>query len=150
VVRNAHAVEIAQPPAAVFPYLTQPELLLRWVGGLREFEPLNGGEARVGSRSRQTMRIAGRDWRFEGEIMELERDRRIAACIRGRGLEMTSTYVLEPTEAGTRLSVDVTTAFARVFVRVLAGIVEREGQRKLETDLGRLAGLVEAATAPAS
>jgi hypothetical protein len=63
---------------------------------------------------------------------------------------MTSTYVLEPTEAGTRLSVDVTTAFARVFVRVLAGIVEREGQRKLETDLGRLAGLVEAATAPAS
>jgi uncharacterized protein YndB with AHSA1/START domain len=143
VVRNAHAVEIARSPAAVFPYLTRPALLLRWVGGLREFEPLNGDEARIGSRSRQRMRIGGRDWTFEGEVLKLEPDRRIVVCIHGGGLRMTSSYVLEPKEAGTRLSVEVRSEFTKVFARLLGGIVEREGQRKLEADLGRLASLVE-------
>jgi uncharacterized protein YndB with AHSA1/START domain len=142
-VKNAHTVEISRPPEAVFPYLTEPELLVRWVGGLREFVPLNGGEARRGSRSRQRMRIGGRDWTFEGEVLDLEPDRRVVACIRGRGLELTSSYVLEPTDAGTRLSVDVETAATRMFARLLGGLVEREGQRKLEADLARLARLVE-------
>jgi uncharacterized protein YndB with AHSA1/START domain len=149
-VRNAHAVEIARPPAAVFPYLTEPECLLRWVGGLREFVPLNGGRARTGSRSKQRLRIAGRDWRFEGEVLELEPERCISVCIRGRGLRMTSRYVLDPTDAGTRLSVEVRSEFTRVFARVLGGIVEREGQRKLEADLGRLSDLVEEETVATS
>jgi uncharacterized protein YndB with AHSA1/START domain len=143
VVRNEHAVEIERPPAAVFPYLTEPERLLRWVGGLREFVPVNGDVARTGSRSHQRLRIGARDWRFEGEVLELDLERRLVVCIRGRGLEMTSTYELEPTDAGTRLVVRVQTQFTRMFARLLGGIVELEGQRKLEADLGRLAELVE-------
>jgi uncharacterized protein YndB with AHSA1/START domain len=143
VVRNEHAVEIARPPAAVFPYLTEPDRLLRWIGGLREFVPLNGEAARKGSRSRQRMRIAGRDWAFEGEVLDFELERSLVVCIRGRGLRMTSDYRLEPTAAGTHLAVEVKSEFTRVFARLLGGIVEREGQRKLETDLHRLAGLVE-------
>jgi uncharacterized protein YndB with AHSA1/START domain len=143
VVRNEHAVEIARPPTAVFPYLTEPERLLRWVGGLREFVPLNGEAARKGSRSRQRMRIAGRNWSFEGEVLDFEPDQRIVVCIRGRGLRMTSDYRLEPTTSGTHLSVEVKSEFTRVFARLLGGVVEREGQRKLETDLRRLTGLVE-------
>ncbi len=143
-VRNEHAVEIARPPAAVFPYLTEPDHLLRWVGGLRAFEPLDGDEARPGARSRQRLRIGGREWTFEGEVLALEPDRRIVVCIRGRGLELTNTYSLEPTAGGTRLSVAVQSGFTKVFARLLGGIVEREGQRKLEADLARLADLVEA------
>ena len=142
-VRNKHAVEIARPPAAVFPYLTDPERLLRWVGGLHEFVPVNGTRAQKGSRSRQRMRVAGRDWTFEGEVLDFEPDRRIVVCIRGRGLRMTSDYRLEQTATGTHLSVRVKSEFTRVFARLLGGIVEREGQRKLESDLRRLAGLVE-------
>ena len=90
------------------------------------------------------MRIAGRNWTFEGEVLELEPNRRMVVCIRGRGLEMTSSYLLEPTTTGTRLTVEVRTEFSRVFARLLSGIVEHEGQRKLESDLARLASLVEA------
>jgi uncharacterized protein YndB with AHSA1/START domain len=144
-VTNEHTVEIERPPGAVFPYLTEPDRLLRWVGGLRSFVPENGEKAEVGSRSRQRMRIAGRDWDFEGEVLELEPEERLVVCIRGRGLRMTNTYVLEPTARGTRLAVDARTEFSRVFGRLLGGFVRREGQRKLETDLGRLAVLVEAA-----
>jgi uncharacterized protein YndB with AHSA1/START domain len=146
VVTNEHEIEIGRPPEAVFPYLTEPDRLLRWVGGLRSFVPENGEEAQVGSRSRQRMRIAGHDWEFEGEVLELEPDERIVVCIRGRGLRMTNTYVLEPTGKGTRLAVDARTELSRVFGRLLGGFVRHEGQRKLETDLGRLANLVEAET----
>jgi uncharacterized protein YndB with AHSA1/START domain len=144
VVTNVHAVEVGRPPAAVFPYLTDPDCLVLWVGGLREFEPLDAEEARPGARSRQLLRLGGRDWRFEGEVLELEPDRRMVVAIRGRGLRMTSTYALDPIEAGTRLTVEVTSEFTLVFARLLGGIVEREGQRKLEADLARLAELVEA------
>jgi Polyketide cyclase / dehydrase and lipid transport len=89
------------------------------------------------------MRIGGRDWTFEGEVLELQPERRIAVCTRGRGLVLTSTYDLEPAERGSRLTVHVRTEFTRVFARLLEGIVEREGQRKLETDLERLRALVE-------
>jgi uncharacterized protein YndB with AHSA1/START domain len=143
-VRNEHAVEIARPPAVVFPYLTEPELLLRWVGGLQEFVPVNGEKASVGSRSRQRMRIGGRDWAFEGEVLGLERDSSMVVCIRGGGLAMTSTYLLEPNEGGTRLAVAVQSDFTRLFARILGGYVQREGERKLQADLGRLAELVEA------
>ena len=145
-VRNEHTVEIERPPGEVFPYLTEPERLLRWVGGLREFVPENGGEARVGSRSRQRMRIAGRDWNFEGEVLEMQPEERMVVRIRGGGLEMTTTYLLQPTARGTRLAVAVRSEFTRVFARLLGGFVRREGQRKLETDLGRLADVVEAET----
>jgi uncharacterized protein YndB with AHSA1/START domain len=144
VVTNEHVVEIERPPEAVFPYLTEPDRLLRWVGGLRAFVPEDGEEAQVGSRSRQRMHIAGHDWNFEGEVLELEPEERIVVCVRGRGLRMTNTYVLQPTENGTRLAVDARTELSRVFGRRLGGFVRHEGQRKLETDLGRLAKLVEA------
>jgi uncharacterized protein YndB with AHSA1/START domain len=144
VVTNGHVVEIERPPEVVFPYLTEPDRLLRWVGGLRAFVPENGEEAQVGSRSHQRMHIAGRDWNFEGEVLELEPEERIVVCVRGRGLRMTNTYVLQPTENGTRLAVDARTELSRVFRRLLGGFVRHEGQRKLETDLGRLAKLVEA------
>ena len=139
-----HVVEIERPPEVVFPYLTEPDRLLRWVGGLRAFVPENGEEAQVGSRSHQRMHIAGRDWNFEGEVRELEPEERIVVCVRGRGLRMTNTYVLQPTENGTRLAVDARTELSRVFGRLLGSFVRHEGQRKLETDLGRLAKLVEA------
>jgi uncharacterized protein YndB with AHSA1/START domain len=146
VVTNEHTVEIERPPGAVFPYLTEPDRLLRWVGGLRSFVPEDGEEAQVGSRSRQRMRVAGREWDFKGEILELEPHKRLVVCVRGHGLQMTNTYVLEPTGKGTRLAVGARTELGRVFGRLLGGFVRHEGQRKLETDLGRLAKLVEAET----
>ncbi|HEY7196902.1 MAG TPA: SRPBCC family protein [Gaiellaceae bacterium] len=142
--RNEHAIEIARPPEAVFPYLTEPELLMQWVGGLTEFTPLDAHEAQPGARSRQKMRVAGRDWTFGGEVLELEPGRRIVVEIRGRGVEIRNAYALEEANGGTRLRVSVETTVSRLFARVLGSVVAREGQRKLEGDLARLKELVEA------
>lgn len=142
-VRNEHAVEIQAPPEAVFPYLTEPRKLCRWVGGLKEFTPVGDGEAHVGARSRQQLRVAGRDWVFEGEVLGFEPGRKVVARLSGRGVEMTSTHALQATPAGTQLAVSVETEITRLFARLFGAIVAREGQRKLETDLGRLVELVE-------
>ena len=48
-----HSVEIARPAEDVFAYLVDGERMKRWVGGLREFTPLDGSEPRLGSRARQ-------------------------------------------------------------------------------------------------
>ena len=62
--RNEHTIEIARPPATVFPYLTEPERLKRWVGGLTTFEAAKGESAHVGAQSHQVMAIRGREWKL--------------------------------------------------------------------------------------
>ncbi len=141
--RNEHTVEIARPPAAVFPYLTEPELLKRWVGGLTTFEAVDGESAAVGAQSRQVMVIRGREWKLDGELTALEPDRFVQARMDGKGLTVTTSYALEPIETGTRLTATVESDFSLLVARLFGGLVSRETQRKLRTDLARLQALVE-------
>ena len=145
--RNEHTVEIARPPAAVFPYLTEPELLKRWVGGLTTFEAVDGEDASVGARSRQVMVIRGREWKLDGELTALEPDRFVQARMDGKGLTVTTSYALEPIETGTRLTATVESDFSLLVARLFGGLVSREAQRKLRADLARLEALVESETA---
>ena len=56
--RNEAEISIDASQELVFSWLTEPELMQRWIGGLLEFEPLDPGPA-AGSRSRQTLRVKG-------------------------------------------------------------------------------------------
>jgi uncharacterized protein YndB with AHSA1/START domain len=145
--RNEHTVEIARPPAAVFPYLTEPELLKRWVGGLATFEAVDGESASVGAQSRQVMVVRGREWKLDGELTALEPDRFVQARMDGKGLTVTTSYALEPIETGTRLTATVESDVSLLVARLFGGLVSREAQRKLRTDLARLEALVESETA---
>ncbi len=141
--RNEHTIEIARPPAVVFPYLTEPELLKRWVGGLTTFEAVDGESASVGAQSRQVMVIRGREWKLDGELTALEPDRFVQARMEGKGLLVTTSYALEPIESGTRLTATVESDFSLLVARLFGGLVSREAQRKLHADLARLEALVE-------
>ncbi len=144
--RNEHTIEIARPPAAVFPYLTEPERLKRWVGGLTTFEPVDGEGAHVGARSRQVMVVRGKEWKLDGELTALEPDRLVQARMVGKGFAATTSYLLEPVEGGSRLTATVESEFMLVG-RLLGGLVSREAQKKLRADLARLEALVEAEAA---
>ena len=144
--RNEHTVEIARPPATVFPYLTEPERLKRWVGGLTTFEAVDGESAHVGAQSRQVMVIRGREWKLDGELTALEPDRFVEARMVGKGVTAKTTYVLEPVERGTRLTATVESEYSLLVARLLGGLVSREAQKKLRADLARLEALVETET----
>ena len=145
--RNEHTIEIARPPAAVFPYLTEPELLKQWVGGLTTFDAVDGENAHIGARSRQVMVIGGRKWELDGELTALEPDRLVQARMEGKGVTATTSYALEPVENGTRLTATVESEFSLLVARLFGGLVSREAQRKLRADLARLEALVESETA---
>jgi uncharacterized protein YndB with AHSA1/START domain len=141
--RAEYTVEIGQPPAEVFPYLVEPELMKRWIGGLVEFTPLDDGP-RPGSRSLQRVEQAGRTWDVESEILELVPERRLAARAQGGAFSTMLAYDLQPNDGGTRLTGSIETKLEGLGRRLLGGVAARAAQRKLVADLERLKQLLEA------
>lgn len=142
--RNEHTIDIARPPSVVFPYLTEPERLKQWVGGLVTFDAVDGESARVGAQSRQVMVIRGREWKLDGELTAFDPYRLVQARMQGKGFTARTSYVLEPVESGTRLTATVESEFSLLVGRLFGGLVSREAQKKLQADLARLEALVEA------
>jgi uncharacterized protein YndB with AHSA1/START domain len=141
--RAEHTVVLARPPAEVFPYLVEPDLMQRWIGGLIEFTPLDAAP-RVGSRSRQKVEQAGRTWDVESEIVELVPNTRLAARATSSAFASTLSYALEPVPEGTRLLGTVETRLQGIAGRVLGGVARRAAERKLVADLERLKRLFDA------
>src|SRR5262245_10918619 len=100
--RSEHTVEIQAPRERVFAWLVEPELMLRWIGGLREFHPRDPGPA-VGARSRQVVEVAGRRMDVESRITAFEPQRLVAAELDGKGFRVDTRHELEDDGAGTTL-----------------------------------------------
>ncbi|HSC92315.1 MAG TPA: SRPBCC family protein [Gaiellaceae bacterium] len=140
--RNEHAVEIAAPRARVFAWLTEPELMLRWIGGLQAFRPLDP-EPGPGARAEQVVELGGRRMEVRSEITRFEQDDAVEARLTGKGFEVATAYELEPAGDATRVRATVHTRLHGLGGRLLGGVVERGAQRKLERDLARLKELAE-------
>ena len=148
--RNEHTVEIATGPDDVFPWLADPERRLRWMGALVESEPLTQGPPQLGSRYRDVFEDHGQRIELEAELVEVEPGERLTARLVSKGFESTSAQRLEPVDGGTRLTAALETRYTMLAARLLAPLVTRHAQTRLEADLARLKELVEAeATEPA-
>lgn len=140
--RSEHTIEIQAPRDRVFAWLVEPELMLRWIGGLREFDPLDP-EPGVGARSRQVVELAGRRMEVESRITAFEPERLVAAALDGKGFHVDTRHELEDDGGGTLVRAAAHTRLSGLAGRLLGGVVERGAQRKLEGDLVRLKQLVE-------
>jgi uncharacterized protein YndB with AHSA1/START domain len=140
--RSEHTVEIDAPRDRVFAWLVEPELMLRWVGGLREFDPLDPGPG-VGARSRQIVEVAGRRMEVESRITAFEPEQLVAAELDGKGFHVDTRHELEDDGDGTLVRAEVHTRLSGLAGRLLGGVVDRGAQRKLEGDLARLKQFVE-------
>jgi carbon monoxide dehydrogenase subunit G len=113
--RSEHTVEIEAPRERVFAWLVEPELMLRWIGGLREFHPLDPEPRRL-----------------------------VAAELDGKGFHVDTRHELEDDGAGTTLvRAEAHTRLSGLAGRFLGGLADRGAQRKLEGDLARLKQLLE-------
>jgi uncharacterized protein YndB with AHSA1/START domain len=141
--RNEHSVEIGAPAEQVFPYLSEPELMRQWVGGLVDFRPLDDGPA-LGSRAIQVVHLAGKDWELESEITRYEPPRALEArLVAPNAFESLAAYRLEETDGRTRVTTTMESEYRSRTARLLGGVVTRQAQRKLVGDLERLKQLVE-------
>jgi hypothetical protein len=126
----------------VFEYVAEPERMREWVGGLVEFRPLGPGPE-LGSRAIQVVEVSGSPWEIQSEIVAYEPPRRLEARLRHKSFESLATYEVETAGERTRLTATMESEYKQMAARLMAGVVTRQVQKKLESDLARLKQVVE-------
>ena len=96
------------------------------------------GEVEGGGREER-----GRRFELETEITRYVPNEALQARITSKGFETLSTYRLQEGGGRTRLTSTLESKYSMILARLLAPIVTREAQKKLEADLARLKQLVE-------
>lgn len=141
--RNEHAVEIDRPPADVFPHLIASERRLAWMGALSDSEQVTEGEPRLGTRFRDVFEDAGQRIEIDAEVVEWKPNERLATRLSADAFEATARQDLEEVDGRTRLVTTIETDYKGRVARLMAGVLTRHTQRRLEEDLGRLKTIVE-------
>lgn len=137
------AIDIAASPREIFPWLIEPDLLARWIGGFVSSEAMTDPPTRAGSRSRDVLDEKGRRLVIETEITEFVADRRLSVHIRYDMGENDDQYDLEPVGRGTRLTY-VSDVRLRGLMRLLSKAISPQLRARAERDLASLRDLVEA------
>ena len=146
VVVNVASVRIERPAAAVFPYLTEPSHLTRWLEGLVESRPLSQGGLRVGARSLEVVEVDGERIEMQSKVLAYEENRLLRVEIDAPILTGINDYRLAEEDGATRLEFRTETALKGLF-KLFASSLHDPIQTKHEADLARLKALVEAETA---
>ncbi|MBD0290425.1 MAG: SRPBCC family protein [Thermoleophilia bacterium] len=140
---NRHTVEIERPAAAIFPYLAAPERRLRWMGALTASEQVTDGDLGLGTRFRDVFEDQGQRIELDAEIVEYEPNRRLATRLTASQFESTARQELDEAAGRTSVTTTIATEYRSRLARVMAGVITRHAQRRLEEDLVRLKRLVE-------
>jgi uncharacterized protein YndB with AHSA1/START domain len=137
-------VAVPAHPREVFRYLTEPDLLPRWIDGLRESRPLGDGVLRVGATSIEVVEARGKMVEILSEVTRLVEDRVLTVRITYPGAGDTDmAYELTPVAHGTEVRLTVTPRY-RGIARVVGRLMRPSMRRRLQANLDRLAQVVHA------
>jgi hypothetical protein len=114
------------------------------MGALQQSEPLTDGEPGVGTRYCDVFVDHGQRIELEAEVVRHEPPRYLEVSLRGDGVEATSSQTLDAVDGGTRLTALIETQYTKRLLRMMAGMVTRHAQQRLESDLAELKRIVEA------
>lgn len=134
----SHTVEIARPPAAVFPWLLEEDKVPQWTGHLQRYERLDDGQLGRGSRVRQVLEVSGRMIDVELELTGYEPPTAAQTRFSTNGIDVVSSYALEAAGAGTRLTQTLEAKPSGFAARMLLPVVQPRLEEKLTQDLERL------------
>jgi len=140
--RTERATAIAKPPEEVFPYLFEEDKVPRWTTGLDGYERLDDGPLGKGARFRQRLEVSGQRIDAELEVTAYDPPRRAETRTEIRGIDVISTYRLEPAGGGTRLTQSVEAKGGGLKGRVLIPVIQPHLERKLDADLAALRALL--------
>jgi uncharacterized protein YndB with AHSA1/START domain len=134
----SHTVEIARPPADVFPWLLDEDKVPRWTGNLQAYERLDDGALGTGARIRQVLDVSGRRIDVELEVTRYDPPHGAETRFTERGIDVVSAYALEPARAGTRLTQTLEAKPRGLSARMLVPVIQPRLEAKLTHDLERL------------
>jgi carbon monoxide dehydrogenase subunit G len=130
------SVEIARTPEDVFDYLTDVSNLPKWQSGVHSAR-------REGTQIHESRHMLGRELHTTLEIAEEERPRLFALRAVSSPVPFTVRHELEPSGAGTRLTV-LGDGEAGMLPGFAAGIMARRAEKQFRKDFERLKRLLEA------
>ncbi len=137
-------VAVPAEPDEVFRYLTEPDLLPRWIDGLRESRPQGDAMMRVGATSIEVVEARGKTIELVSRVTALDQDRALGVRITYPGAGDTDmAYELTPVAHGTEVRLTVMPRYRGV-ARLVGWFLQPSTRKRLQADLDRLAQVVRA------
>ena len=144
--RIVSSVEIAAPVDTVWTWITEPARLTQWVGWLAEVRRDETTPAGVGARESWFMNDPNMKKRIElkSVVTRYEPPRRVDVRVSlDQGFDGDYSYVLEPSGAGTKVTMTGTSKYVGWMIQLMEPLVTPEAAKKMNHDFGTLKRLVE-------
>lgn len=145
---NVHrSIEIAAPPERVWPFLVEPDKVMRWFVGLNEFRYLEDGPRGTGTHVHMEEKAVGPVLKEDFEVTEWIENRRLRFHMTsGSGVKADDqVWSIDPTPAGCEFTFD---EHVELPYGPLGKVLGAVGQRSLRSHvaemLTRLKGVAEA------
>ena len=102
------SIDIAAPPERVWPFLVEPDKVMRWFVGLHEFRYLDAGSRGVGARVHMEEKAVGPMLKEDLELTEWHENRRLRFHMTsGSGVKADEqVWSLDPIGQGCRFTFD--------------------------------------------
>ena len=136
------SVEIARPPAEVFPYLFEEDKVPQWTTGLEHYERLDSGPLGQGARFQQKLEVSGQRFTVEMKVFEYDPPTSAASSFEIRGVDVIARYRLAETGGGTQLTQSIEASGGGIKGRLFIPMIQPHLERKLEADLAALKQLL--------
>jgi uncharacterized protein YndB with AHSA1/START domain len=146
------SVEINRPAAQVWRYLTDDELLKKWISGLTEIRHISPGVTGPGEKLRLAERYGSETVEMEMTMGRVEAPHLMEFTLEGlgdpsNGFTEQAKYTLEEKDGKTRVTLSAQTEYHGFLIRLLEPLITPQADKKLAEDLARLKALVESAPA---
>jgi carbon monoxide dehydrogenase subunit G len=141
------ATEIRCPPRELWPWLTEPERMKRWMKGLVSVEGPEPAATRAGSKGKLVIKEGGRVSTYDETITAWEPNRRVAISMTGAhcpGIEMRCDHRLEDLGDATRLHYAFECRTSRTLFKVMGVVFGWFAKLQAKSFLKTLKRLAEA------
>lgn len=136
------SIVINRPLEEVFAYLTDVANWSRWneaVGNVAQTPP---GPMGLGTTLQGASEVMGRTMAWSGEILEYEPNKKVIQKMRVGPAEIQASWIFEPVEGGTRLTMRSEAETGGPFT-IAGPLIDRLVKKQMEENLARLKAVLE-------
>ena len=138
------SIVIERPVQEVWDFVQDTSKDALWQTTLVQSQVLTEGPRRVGTQVQEVRRFLGVQIPMTLELTEFEPERRSSLKAVAGGIPLSGSYMLEPLDGGTKLTVTGQLEAHRLF-KLAEPVFARMTSRELEASLGHLKDLLEVA-----
>jgi uncharacterized protein YndB with AHSA1/START domain len=145
--RVERSVEIEAPPERIWPFMVEPEKILKWIITFQKFEYTTEQHSGVGTPFYIEEKAGGPLMKINFTIMEWVKNERFAArMVSGNMVKSYELrFSLEPTPSGSKFTFFETTELPLGIIGRLIGVIgKRTAESHVKQCLAKLKSLVEA------